>query len=228
MTDLLRSTNTAGADRPDSLGRTGLDRSGRDLAGNPDVVIRDVQVASDAYGVLRLTTFDQHRRDGSWQTRQRESYDRGNGAVILPYDPSRGTVLLTRQFRFPAYANGHPDGMLIEAAAGMIDEGEDAAATIRRETEEELGVELGQLDHLFHAFLSPGAVTERQDFFAAPYTPRSRTGDGGGLPDEGEDIEVLELAFDDALAMIDDGAIVDAKTIVLLQWAALRGPFARA
>jgi nudix-type nucleoside diphosphatase (YffH/AdpP family) len=223
------STFTAGklgVDIPDSKGRTGLDQAGRDLAGNPNIAIKDVQVVSDGWGVLRLTTFDQHRRDGRWQTRTRETYDRGDGAVILPFDVARRTVLLTRQFRYPAYANGHPDGMLIEAAAGQIDPGEDAAATIRRETEEELGVELGELQHLFHAFASPGAVTERQDFFAAPYTPASRTGKGGGLPEEGEDIEVLELAFDDALEMTLNGGIVDTKTIALLQWAALRGPFA--
>ncbi len=215
-----------GADIPDSRGRTGLDQAGRDLTGNPNIVIKDVQVVSDGWGVLRLTTFDQQRRDGRWQTRTRETYDRGNGAVILPYDRERRTVLLTKQFRYPAYANGHPDGMLIEAAAGQIDEGEDAASTIRRETEEELGVELGELEHLFYAFVSPGAATERQDFFAAPYGPASRTGDGGGLPEEGEDIEVLELPFGDALEMTMNGAIVDTKTIALLQWAALRGPFA--
>jgi nudix-type nucleoside diphosphatase (YffH/AdpP family) len=193
---------------------------------NPNIVVKDVQVLSDRWGVLRLTTFDQHRRDGSWQTRSRETYDRGNGAVILPYDVNRRTVLLTRQFRYAAYANGHPDGMLIEAAAGQIDPGEDAATTMRRETQEELGVTLGEMKHLFFAFVSPGAATERQDYFAAPYTPASRTGEGGGLPEEGEDITVLELGFAEALAMTRGGAIVDAKTIVLLQWAALDGPFA--
>ena len=215
-----------GADIPDSRGRTGLDQVGRDLTGNPDIVITDVQVVSDGWGVLRLTTFDQHRRDGRWQTRTRETYDRGNGAVILPYDQERRMVLLTRQFRYPAYVNGHPDGMLIEAAAGQIDVGEDAATTMRRETEEELGVQLGEMEYLFHAFVSPGAATERQDFFAAPYTPALRTGTGGGLPEEGEDIEVLELGFHTALDMTVDGGIVDTKTIALLQWAALRGPFA--
>jgi nudix-type nucleoside diphosphatase (YffH/AdpP family) len=219
------SSGKLGVDMPDSRGRTGLDQVGRDLATNPDIVIKDVQVVSDGWGVLRLTTFDQHRRDGRWQTRTRETYDRGNGAIILPYDRERRTVLLTRQFRYPAYANGHPDGMLVEAAAGQIDEGEDAASTIRREAEEELGVELGEIEHVFHAFVSPGAATERQDFFVAPYTPASRVGAGGGLPEEGEDIEVLELFFDEALEMAMDGGIVDIKTIALLQWAALRGPF---
>ncbi len=220
------TTGRPGVDIPDRRGRTGLDQAGRDLTRNRDIAVKDVQVVSDGWGVLRLTTFDQHRRDGHWQTRTRETYDRGNGAVILPYDAERRTVLLTRQFRYPAYVNGHPDGMLIEAAAGQIDPGEDAATTMRRETGEELGVELGEMQHLFHAFVSPGAATERQDFFAAPYTPASRVGAGGGLPEEGEDIEVLELPFTEALAMTTNGDIVDAKTIVLLQWAALRGPFA--
>lgn len=215
-----------GADVPDSRGRTGLDQAGRDLRGNPGIVIKDVEVVSDGWGILRLTTFEQHRRDGSWQTRTRETYDRGNGAVILPFDTERRTVLLTRQFRYPAYVNGHPDGLLIEAAAGQIDPGEDAATAIRRETEEELGVVLGEMEHLFSTFVSPGAATERQDFFAAPYTPASRTGEGGGLPEEGEDIEVLELGFAKALELTRDGGIVDAKTIILLQWAALDGPFA--
>jgi nudix-type nucleoside diphosphatase (YffH/AdpP family) len=223
----LTSSVDVGADTPDSRGRTGLDQTGRGLTGNPDVVVTDVQVASDAWGVLRLTTFEQRRRDGHSQTRQRETYDRGNGSSILLYDRERRTVLLTRQFRYPPYVNGHPDGMLIEVVAGQIDPGEDPAETIRRESGEELGVEIGELEHLFHAFLSPGAATERQDFFAAPYTPASRTGPGGGLPEEGEDIEAVELPFDEALAMIEDGSIVDAKTIILLQWAALSGPFAR-
>jgi nudix-type nucleoside diphosphatase (YffH/AdpP family) len=196
------------------------------LPGNPDIVVTDVQVISDDWGTLRRTTFDQHRSDGSWQTRTRETYDRGNGAVLLPYDAERRTVLLTRQFRYPAYVNGHPDGMLIEAAAGQIDPGEDATTTMRREAGEELGIVLGDIEHLYSAFVSPGAVTERLDYFAAPYTPATRTGPGGGLPEEGEDIEVLEIEFGRALAMTQVGEIVDAKTIILLHWAALQGPFA--
>jgi nudix-type nucleoside diphosphatase (YffH/AdpP family) len=175
--------------------------------------------------VVRLTTFQQRRHDGTSTTLKRESYDRGDSSAILLYNAEARTVLLTRQFRYPAYEHGHEDGMLLEAAAGSVEPGEDPADTIRRETSEELGVEIGVPEHLFGAYLSPGALTEHQDFYAASYAPATRTGPGGGLAEEGEDIEVLELAFDDALAMIDDGRVVDAKTIILLQWAALSGPF---
>ena len=185
------------------------------------VRVRTVQVLSDDWYVLRKTTFDYRRRDGSWQTLNRETYDRGNGAVILLYDPRRRTVLLTRQFRFPAFVNGHPEPM-IEAVAGLLDElsPEDA---IRREAEEEAGCRITAPRRLFEAFMSPGSVTERLVFFAAEYTAADRIHDGGGLLAEGEDIEVLELGFDDALAMIERGEIVDAKTIMLLHYAKLHG-----
>ncbi|MEU2653703.1 NUDIX domain-containing protein [Streptomyces sp. NPDC007325] len=214
-----------GIDIPDHRGRTGLDRTGRDLDRNPDIVIRDVQLTSEGWHVLRRTTFDYRRRDGRWETQERETYDRGNGAVVLPYDTERGCVLLTRQFRYPAYVNDHPDGMLVEAAAGLLDT-DDPPAAIRRESAEELGVTLGRLTHVLDAYMSPGSVTERLHFFAAAYTPADRTGTGGGIEEEGEDIEVLELPFTEALAMMRDGRITDGKTILLLQWAALEGPFA--
>ena len=211
-------------DVPDRRGRTGLDRVGRDLAGNPDVVIRDVEVTSDGWHVLRRTTYDYRRRDGTWVTEARETYDRGNGAAILLYDAERRTVLLTRQFRFPVYVNGHPDGMFVEVAAGLLD-ADDPETAIRREAAEELGVRIGELQHVLDAYMSPGSVTERIHFYAAPYTPADRIAAGGGLPEDGEDIEVLELPFTDALAMVADGRIADGKTIMLLQWAALSGPF---
>lgn len=211
-------------DEPDSRGRTGLDRTGRELAGNPRVRVRDVEVVSDGWHVLRRTTFDYRNASGEWATQERETYDRGNGATILLYDAARSTVLLSRQFRFPVYANGHPDGMLIETAAGLLDD--DAPETaIRREASEELGVTLGELEHVFDVFMSPGSVTERVHFYAAPYTAASRTGSGGGVVDDGEEIDVIELDFSDALGMVADGRIADGKTIMLLQWAALSGPF---
>jgi nudix-type nucleoside diphosphatase (YffH/AdpP family) len=209
---------------PDSRGRTGLDRAGRDLTGNPDVVVRDVELLASGWHVLRRTTFDQRHRDGRWTTEQRETYDRGNGATLLLHDTARRTVLLGRQFRYPAYVNGSPDGMLVEAAAGLLDD-QDPESAIRREAEEELGVAVGPLTRVFDVWMSPGSVTERLHFFAAPYTPAERISAGGGLAEEGEDIEVVELDVDEALAMVDDGRIADAKTILLLQWAVLRGPF---
>jgi nudix-type nucleoside diphosphatase (YffH/AdpP family) len=211
-----------GVDVPDARGRTGLDRAGRDLTGNPSVIVRDVELLAAAWHVLRRTTYDFRRRDGDWSREQRETYDRGDGATVLLYDPDRRTVLLTRQFRFPVYVNGHPDGMFLETAAGLLD-GDDPAAAIRREAAEELGVTIGELTPVFRAWTSPGSVTERLHCFAAPYSAASRTGEGGGLPDDGEDIEAVELPFGEALAMVDSGEIADAKTIMLLQWAALKG-----
>lgn len=209
-----------GVDVPDSRGRTGLDQVGRDLDRNPDVVVRDVEVTSDGWHVLRRTTFDYRRADGTWTTQQRETYDRGNGATILLYDLATETVLLTRQLRYPAYVNDHPDGMLVEAAAGLLDDDAPDVA-IRREAAEELGVEVGELSHVFDLYMSPGSVTERVHFYVAPFTADTRTGPGGGVVDEGEDIEVLALPFARAVEMIGTGEIVDGKTVILLQWAQL-------
>ncbi|MEE1790460.1 NUDIX domain-containing protein [Streptomyces sp. BE308] len=215
---------TAGLDTPDRRGRTGLDRQGRDLTGNPRVRIVDVKVLSCDWYVLRRTTFDYRHSDGHWSREQRETHDRGDGATILLYDPDRRTVLLTRQFRLPAYVNGHPDGMLIETAAGLLD-GDSPEEAIRREAAEETGHTVGAAEHVFDVYMSPGSVTERLHFFAAPYTPATATGSGGGIAAEGEDIATVELPFTEALAMIRAGEIADAKTIMLLQWAALDGPF---
>ncbi|WP_247043673.1 NUDIX domain-containing protein [Arthrobacter rhizosphaerae] len=209
-----------GVDVPDSRGRTGLDRAGVGLDRNPDVSITRVEVTSDGWHVLRRTTFTYRRRDGRRVMEERETYDRGNGATILVYDPFRRTVLLTRQFRFPAYVNGHHDGMLIETAAGLLDDDAPEVA-IRREASEELGVTLGELQHVFDLYMSPGSVTECVHFYAAPYSPSDRATPGGGLQEEGEDIEVLEIPFDEALAMTFDDRIVDGKTVILLQWAAM-------
>jgi nudix-type nucleoside diphosphatase (YffH/AdpP family) len=183
--------------------------------------IRSVEVLSDDWAILKKFTFDYRRRDGSLETQVRQTYDRGHGAVILPYDPRRGTVLLVRQFRLPAYVSGHPEP-LIEACAGLLDR-DSPETCIRREAEEELGYRLGAVEQAFHAFMSPGSVTERLMFFTARYSPEDRIGRGGGDAHEGEDIEVLELALDEALAMIDGGRIIDGKTIMLLQHVRLRG-----
>ena len=187
------------------------------MTGNPRVRPVGVEVLSDDWYVLRKATFDYRRRDGTWTRQTREAYDRGNGATILLHDAEAGNVLLTRQFRWPAFANGHPDGMLLEAPAGLLDDDHPEDA-IRREAEEETGVRVGEVTRLFEVFMSPGSVTERVHFFAAPYTPADRVAAGGGMHAEGEDIEPVELPLATALAMVDDGGIVDAKTIMLLQW----------
>jgi nudix-type nucleoside diphosphatase (YffH/AdpP family) len=181
--------------------------------------VKDVRVLSDNYATLKDTTFEWRRANGEWQTQTRETFDRGNAATLLPYHLKQRTVVLVRQFRYPAYVNGYDD-LMIEALAGLLDN-ETPDVRIRAEAEEETGYRLGDVRKVFEAFMSPGAVTEKIHFFVAEYDPSMKIGSGGGIADEGEDIEVLELSIDQALAMIADGRIADAKTIMLLQYAAL-------
>jgi nudix-type nucleoside diphosphatase (YffH/AdpP family) len=181
--------------------------------------VKDVRLLSDNHYILKTTTFEWRRANGEWQTQRRESYDRGNGAALLPYNLAQGTVVLVRQFRYPAYVNGYDD-LLIEALAGLLDN-ESPEMRIRAEAEEETGYRLGEIRKIFEAFMSPGSVTEKLHFFVAEYEPGMKVGSGGGNPSEGEDIEVLEMPIDQATAMVGDGRIVDAKTIMLLQYAAL-------
>jgi ADP-ribose pyrophosphatase len=182
------------------------------------VEIRQVTLLSDDWGVLKKTTYALRMSDGEWAEHTRETYDRGNGATLLLYNLARRTVVLTRQFRLPAYVNGH-DGFLVEAAAGLLD-GARPEERIRLEVEEETGYRVGAVRHLWDVFMSPGSVTERLHFFAAEVEPRDRVSAGGGLLDEGEDLEVLEIGIDEAVGMIGNG-IVDGKTIMLLQYAQL-------
>jgi nudix-type nucleoside diphosphatase (YffH/AdpP family) len=181
--------------------------------------VQNVRVLSDNYATLKDTTFEWRRADGAWQTQTRETFDRGNAATLLPYNLGQRTVILVRQFRYPAYANGYDD-LMIETAAGLLDDAS-PESRIRAEAEEETGYRLGDIQKIFDAFMSPGAVTEKLHFFVAEYEPDMKIGAGGGIASEGEEIEVLELSIDEALAMIGDGRIVDAKTIMLLQYAAL-------
>lgn len=193
---------------------------------NERVRINRIEVLSDNWYTLRKIDFDYRSRGGDWASQQREAYDRGNGATILLVDWSRRTVLLTRQFRIPAYLNGHIDGMLVETAAGLLDE-DDAATAIRREAVEETGYQVRAVRPIFELFMSPGSVTERVAFFVAEYTADDRIGPGGGLADEGEDIEVIEIGLDEAYDQIADGRIIDGKTVLLLQWAQLNEAGAR-
>jgi nudix-type nucleoside diphosphatase (YffH/AdpP family) len=188
---------------------------------NNRIRIKKVETLSDDWYVLKKTTFDYQRKDGVWQTQSRETYDRGNGATILLYNRQRHTVILTRQFRFPAYVNNHP-GVLIEACAGLLDES-NPEECIKRETEEETGYRLDRVTKVFEAFMSPGSVTEKLFFFVAEYSDNAKRNDGGGLESDGEDIDVLEINFDDALRMIQTGEIMDGKTIMLLQYAQIHG-----
>ena len=184
--------------------------------------IQSVEVLSDDWYVLKKTTFDYRRKDGTWQRLSRETYDRGNGSVILLYNRQKKTVILTRQFRFPAFVNGLADGMLVEACAGLLDK-DDAEACIKREAEEETGYRVENVRRIFEAYMSPGSVTEKLFFFVAEYTPQSRVSEGGGELSDGEDIEVLEIELERALRMVDTGEIADGKTIMLLYHAKLKG-----
>lgn len=176
-------------------------------------------VLADDWGTLTKHTFALKRRDGAWQEQTREAYDRGNGAACLLYNREQGTVLLVKQFRLPAKLNGH-DGFLIEVPAGLL-EGMNPAERMRAELEEETGFSVSKLTLVFDAFMSPGSVTEKLACFIGTYTGKDQVSDGGGHPDEGEDIEVLHIPLDEALAMISSGEIADAKTIMLLQHLAL-------
>lgn len=183
------------------------------------VRIKHSEVLADDWSTLRKTRFEFLRDDGQWQEQIRETYDRGNGATILLYNLARRTVVLVRQFRYPAYVNGH-DGMLIEAPAGLLD-GAAPEECIRAEVEQETGYRIGAVTPLWQVFMSPGSVTERLHFFSAPYEDGHRIGAGGGLAHEGEDIDVLELTIERAMEMLASGAIADGKTAMLLQHARL-------
>ncbi|AIG01450.1 GDP-mannose pyrophosphatase [Pseudomonas fluorescens] len=187
---------------------------------NSPVRITCEELLSDNWYLLKKYSFDLRRRDGSWQAQTREVYDRGNGATILLYNTLQRTVLLIRQFRMPTFVNGH-DGYLIETAAGLLDNAS-PEERIRLEAEEETGYRIGHVEKIYSAFMSPGSVTERIHFFIGEYQPGDRVSEGGGLAEEGEDIDVLELGFDEAIAMVARGEIVDGKTIMLLQYLELR------
>jgi nudix-type nucleoside diphosphatase (YffH/AdpP family) len=176
--------------------------------------ILSAEVLSASWGRLTRYTIDYTRRDGRSETQIREVYDHGNGSAVLPVDPARGTVLLVRQFRLAAHLQG--SSFLVEVCAGLNDDLAPEQAVVK-EAEEELGTHLRDLRHIQDVFMSAGSLTERMSLFMARYTPADRVSDGGGAEDEGEDIEVLELPLDEALAMIAAGRIVDAKTIILLQ-----------
>lgn len=187
---------------------------------NPRVKNVTTEVLSNNWYTLRKVTFDFLKKNGEWQQQSREAYDRGNGATILLYNPSQGTVILTRQFRAPTFLNGNETGMLIESCAGLLDL-DNPEDCIRRETEEETGYKITEVKKVFEAYMSPGSVTEILYFFVAEYTREQKVNEGGGLEHDQEDIEVLELPFPEAIAMVASGEIRDGKTIMLLQYAQL-------
>jgi nudix-type nucleoside diphosphatase (YffH/AdpP family) len=180
------------------------------------VRIKEMQTLADQKGKLTSVTFEQRMRSGDWRRRTREIYDNGNSAVILPYDAQRQTVLLTRQLRLPMYLQ---DGLesSVEACAGKLD-GEKAETRIIKEMEEELGYRIGTVERMFELYVSPAAVMEKIEYFTCAYSPADKVSEGGGLAEEGEDIEVIEATLEEAAAMIAAGEIIDAKTVVLVQF----------
>ncbi len=190
----------------------------------PNDRIRNVkaEVLSDNWYTLRKMTFDYQKKNGAWETQEREAYDRGNGATILLYNTTKKTVILTRQFRMPTYVNGNDSGMLIESCAGLLDN-DNAVDAIKRETEEETGYTLSSVTKIFEVYMSPASVTEIVHFFIAEYTEAMKTAQGGGVAKEQEEIEVLELPFNKAISMIERGEIKDGKTIMLLQHLQIKG-----
>jgi len=192
----------------------------------PETKIRNLEVSilSDNWYALRKANFEYLKKDGTWESQEREAYDRGNGAAIMLYNKEKQSVILTRQFRLPTFLNGNPSGLLIEACAGLLDTN-DPAACIKRETEEETGYRISEVQKVFEAYMSPGSVTEILHFYIAEYEPSMKINEGGGLESEQEEIEVLELSFLSAYNMIASGEIKDAKTIMLLQFLKIENIF---
>ncbi|GEM66353.1 hypothetical protein SF1_43350 [Sphingobacterium faecium NBRC 15299] len=182
-----------------------------------NIKITDTKILSDNWYVLKKITYEYLKKDGTIISQSREAYDRGNGATILLYNKEQKTVILTRQFRLPTFINGNETGMMIEACAGLLDK-DNAEDCIRRETEEETGYKITDVRKIFEAYMSPGSVTEILHFFIAEYAKEMKVSEGGGLDHEEENIEVLELDISEAMQMVANGEIKDAKTIMLLQY----------
>jgi nudix-type nucleoside diphosphatase (YffH/AdpP family) len=183
------------------------------------VKIVSTRMLAENWGRLTSTTLDYARRDGTVQRLEREVYDHGNAAALLLHDPRHDRVLLVRQFRYPALLNGDmPD--LLEVCAGLLD-GEDPLVAAAREALEESGHAARNIRHVCDAYMSPGSLTEKVSLYIGDYDETTLRHAGGGLVEEGEEIELVELDFAEALAMIRDGRIMDAKTIVLIQHLAL-------
>lgn len=185
---------------------------------NPIIKIQKTELLSNNWYLLNKVTFDFQKKDNSWITQKREVYDRGNGAAILLYNTYKKTVILTRQFRLPTYLNGNTTGMLLEVCAGLLDH-DDPEQCIIRETEEETGYRISTVKKVMETFMSPGAVTEILYLFVGQYDESMKVSDGGGVAHEEENIEVIEMLFDEAYGMIETGEMQDAKSIILLQYA---------
>lgn len=185
---------------------------------NPKISIKETKLLSDNWYILNKVTFDYQKPDDTVITQQREVYDRGNGAAILLYNKENKTIILTRQFRLPTYLNGNESGMMVEVCAGLLDKDEPEQCIIR-ETEEETGYRVTKVKKIMETYMSPGAITEILYLFVGEYDASMKVSEGGGLEHEQENIEVIEMAFDEAYNKIETGELQDAKTIMLLQYA---------
>jgi nudix-type nucleoside diphosphatase (YffH/AdpP family) len=185
---------------------------------DPQIKIKQTDLLSDNWYTLNKVTFDYQKKDNTWVTQKREVYDRGNGAAILLYNSTQKTVILTRQFRLPTYLNENKSGMMIEVCAGLLDQ-DNPEQCIIRETEEETGYRITNVEKIMETYMSPGAVTEILHLFIGEYDASMKVSEGGGVEHEQENIDVMEMPYDEAYAMIASGAIKDAKTIILLQHA---------
>ncbi len=191
---------------------------------NPKVKNITTEVLSDNWYTLNKINFDYQMPSGEWVNQSRESYDRGNGATILLYNTHKKTVILIKQFRMPSYVNGNNSGVMIETCAGLLD-GDSPEVCVKKEALEETGIKIDKVQKVFEAYMSPGAVTEIIHFFIGAYNDKMKIALGGGIDDEHEDIEILEIHYEHALRMISKGEIKDAKTIMLLQYMALNKIF---
>lgn len=184
-----------------------------------NVTVTSIEILADNFFQLKKVKYDVENKEGNTEHLTREVYFSANGVTVLLFNKEKGNVILTRQFRLPTFLNNHRTGMMIEACAGIVEENEDPKEGIIREIQEETGFKIDKVEKILEAYSTPGSVAEMLHYYVAEYTDKQKTSEGGGLEEESEDIEVIELAFDEAYSKIETGEIKDAKTIILLQYA---------
>ncbi len=183
-----------------------------------DIKIKEEKMLYEGRSRLKEYRFDIRKKDGNWEEQKREVFDHGDAVTVLLYNSENKTVILTRQFRLATYINGNAGGELLEACAGLLEDGEAPETAVIREAEEETGYKIHDVQKVCEAFTSPGAYAERVHFYVAPYKAEQKESAGGGLEEEGEEVKVIEMPFSEALKKIESGSIIDAKTILLLYY----------
>lgn len=187
------------------------------------VKINDAKILSDEHYILKWLDYEIQKKNGEWVNQKREVFDHGNAVTVLLYNQANKTVILTKQFRIATYINGNKSGMLVETCAGLMDDNESPDDAIIREIKEETGYAVTNVQKVYQAYSSAGSLTELIYLYIAPYTKEQKVAKGGGLEEEGEDVKIIEMSFDEAIEMMERGEIQDAKTIILLQYAQLKG-----